>query len=55
VKTEKVKVKKESVDTDSDATSEDEEGGGGEGCTLFVKNLNFETTEKSLKKVSFFP
>jgi multiple RNA-binding domain-containing protein 1 len=33
---------------------EEEEDESSPGCTLFIKNLNFSTTEETLKEVSGF-
>lgn len=44
-------VKREAAAEGSESSDSDDDVDSPEGCTLFVKNLNFETADKSLKKV----
>ena len=44
--------KDKSADDDDDDDDDDDESVE-TGCTLFVKNLNFSTTEDALKQVGF--
>ncbi|XP_067929070.1 probable RNA-binding protein 19 isoform X2 [Watersipora subatra] len=44
------KEDKEEAESESDSNSESDDPSSGEGCTLFVKNLNFDTTESAMKK-----
>lgn len=40
------------VEEEEEEEEEDEEEESVPGCTLFIKNLNFSTTEETLKEVS---